>query len=160
VFMMRVWLTVFIGHKYLYENGVLHRDISPGNILIKWWPGSEAGQPGTSGCLIDLDHAKRGKRSPEQVAAQQVEDKLHYLVDVWCSEERVEPEIAHQASVFFAPSGGHRAVIALLTYLEAASKHCLTFKPLNGGSCTLQRLGWQSVRGHCILLCGSDYRHC
>src|SRR5258707_3531084 len=157
--MTRVWLTVFIGHKYLYESGVLHRDISPANILIKWQPGSEASQPGTSGCLIDLDHAKRGKPSSEQVAAQRVEDKLHYLVDVWCSEERVEPETAHQAAVFFAPSDGHKAAIALLAYLEAALAHCLKFRPLDGQPCTPQRLGWQSVCGHCILLCISDYHH-
>ena len=40
-------LTMFVGHKYLYERGVLHRDISPGNILIKWRPGSEADESST-----------------------------------------------------------------------------------------------------------------
>jgi len=69
-----VGLTVFIGHKYLYEGGVLHQDISPGNILMKWQPGSQAGQSSTSGRLIDLDHAKRGKSSSEQEIAQPVDD--------------------------------------------------------------------------------------
>ena len=160
MFMTRVWLTVFIGHKYLYENGVLHRDISPGNILIKWRLESEADQPGTSGCLIDLDHAKKGKPS-EQEIAQPVDDNLNDLVQLWCSMKGIDVDVARQASVFFPLSGNGdgAAAIALLAYLEAASKHCLTFKSLNGQSCTLQRLGWQSVRGHCIPLCGSDDRH-
>lgn len=159
MFMTRVWLNVFIGHKYLYESGVLHRDISPGNILIKWQPGSEASQPGTSGCLIDLDHAKKGKPYSEQDIAQPVDANLNRLVELWCSDKGIDIGIARQATAFFPLSGNGDGVIALLAYLEAASKHCLTFKPLNGQPCTLQRLGWQSVCGHCILLCISDYRH-
>ncbi|TFY81590.1 hypothetical protein EWM64_g2420 [Hericium alpestre] len=38
------------GHKYLYENGVLHRDISLGNILITGLPAPNRG------ILIDLDN--------------------------------------------------------------------------------------------------------
>jgi len=159
--MTRVWLTVFIGHKYLYENGILHRDISAGNILIKWWPGSEAGQPGTSGCLIDLDHAKRGKPSSEQVAAQRVENKLHYLVDVWCSEKRIDMGVAREASVFFpvTDDDDDDNTGSIINYLKAALAHISRFRPLNGQLCTSQHLGWKPVRGHCILLCGSDYRH-
>jgi len=56
---------MFVGHKYLYDRGVLHRDISPGNILIKWQPGYEGDEPSVSGCLIDLDHGKKGKPSSE-----------------------------------------------------------------------------------------------
>ena len=156
----QAWLTVFIGHKYLYENGVLHRDISPGNILIKWQPSCQVGQPGTSGCLIDLDHAKKGKPYSEQDVAQPVDANLNHLVELWCSDKGIDRDVARQATAFFPLSGNGDGAGALLAYLEAALKHCLTFKPLDGQSCTLQRLGWQLVCGHCILLCGSDYRHC
>ena len=158
--MTRVWLTVFIGHKYLYENGILHRDISPGNILIKWLPGSRADQSSTSGCLIDLDHAKKGKLSSEQLAAQPVDDDLGNIVQLWCSMKGVETELARRALVFFPVGGsGSANALPMLTYLEAVLAHTLRFRTLNGQLCTSQHLGWQSVRGHCILLCASDYRH-
>lgn len=53
------------GHKHLYANGVLHRDISPGNILIEWQPGSQLNTTSSKGCLIDLDSAKIGERIPD-----------------------------------------------------------------------------------------------
>ncbi|EIN08098.1 hypothetical protein PUNSTDRAFT_144526 [Punctularia strigosozonata HHB-11173 SS5] len=42
------------GHKDLWFRGVLHRDISPGNILI-----TSQDKTGRVGCLIDLDHGKK-----------------------------------------------------------------------------------------------------
>jgi serine/threonine protein kinase len=54
-------LILILGHKHLYYNGVLHRDVSPGNILIEWRPDCEAGEPSNSGRLIDLDRGKKGK---------------------------------------------------------------------------------------------------
>ena len=53
------------GHKHLYANGVLHRDISPGNILIEWQPGSQLTTTSSMGCLIDLDSAKIGEKIPD-----------------------------------------------------------------------------------------------
>ena len=151
---------MFIGHKYLYERGVLHRDISPGNILIKWRPGSRADQSSTSGCLIDLDHAKRGKPSSEQLTAQPVDDNLGNIVQLWCSMKGVEMDVARQALVFFPVTDDDDDNAGpIIMYLKAALAHISRFRPLNGQLCTPQRLGWQSVRGHCILLCGSDYRH-
>jgi serine/threonine protein kinase len=147
----QAWLTRFIGHRYLYERGVLHRDISPGNILIKWQPGSEADQSSTSGCLIDLDHAKRGKPPSEQVTAQPVDDDLNDLVLLWCSKKGVKTDVARQALVFF-PVGDDDDAIALLAYLKAALAHTLRFRPLNGQLCTPQHLGWQSVQPRCSLL--------
>ena len=142
---------MLLGHKYLYERGVLHRDISPGNILIKWQPGSEADRPSTSGCLIDLDHAKKGKPSSEQVTAQSVDDDLDDLVLLWCSKKRVETDVARQALVFFPMKSDGAGAIASLTYLEAALAHALRFRPLNGQLCTPQHLGWKQVRPHCSL---------
>jgi len=98
-------LTMFVGHKYLYERGVLHRDISPSNILIKWRPGSEADEPSVSGCLIDLDHAKKGKPSSEistpSLGVLALDDALDDIVLLWCSQKKVDTEVAHRASAFF-----------------------------------------------------------
>ena len=44
------------GHRHLYYKGILHRDISSGNILI--CPNGVDVEK-TSGCLIDLDYAKQ-----------------------------------------------------------------------------------------------------
>ena len=143
-------LTVFIGHKYLYERGVLHRDISPGNILIKWRPGSEPGQPSTSGCLIDLDHAKRGKPSLK-MPAQSVDDVL--AVDevalLWCSMKNVETEVARRASAFFpVKDDDDDNTIPTIAYLKAALAHSSRFRHLSGQLCTPQHLRWKSVWLH------------
>ena len=42
------YLTSIPGHQHLYQHGILHRDISPGNILIT---------PDNRGVLIDLDYS-------------------------------------------------------------------------------------------------------
>lgn len=140
-------LIIFIGHQCLYKKGVLHRDISPGNILIKWQPGIEADQPSTSGCLIDLDHAKKGKPSSKQVTARSVDDDLDDLVRLWCSKKRVEMDVARLSLEFF-PMNQNNALPAL-TYLNAALERALTFRPLNQQPCTPQHLRWKPVRQHC-----------
>ena len=53
------------GHKYLYANGVLHRDISPENIIIEWQPGSQITTASSGGYLIDLDRARVGEKIPD-----------------------------------------------------------------------------------------------
>lgn len=45
-------LTIFLGHRNCLRNGILHRDISLGNILIMRKP-----LPGHRGVLIDFDNA-------------------------------------------------------------------------------------------------------
>ncbi|KAF8889478.1 hypothetical protein CPB85DRAFT_1441387 [Mucidula mucida] len=49
------------GHGYVYYNGLLHRDISPGNIVLAWCD-EDVGTTGlgTKGCLIDFDRGKYG----------------------------------------------------------------------------------------------------
>lgn len=50
------------GHEYVYVNGLLHRDISPGNIRLAWCDGDDGTTGlGTKGCLIDFDCCKYGK---------------------------------------------------------------------------------------------------
>lgn len=49
-------LTCLPGHRHLWLDGVLHRDISVGNVLIV----PVESKPGkTRGCLTDFDHAKQ-----------------------------------------------------------------------------------------------------
>lgn len=50
------------GHRFAYVHGVLHRDISAGNLLIAPMGSGASSQPhfqGIRGCLIDFGHAKR-----------------------------------------------------------------------------------------------------
>ena len=144
------WLTRFIGHKYLYERGVLHRDISPGNILIKWRPGCDVDQPSTSGCLIDLDHAKKGKPFSGLVTARPADkDDVDFAL-LWCSMKGVEPDVAHQALTFFP-------AIYAIVYLDAALANALRFRPLNGQLCTRHHLGWKEVRLHRSSFLFADY---
>jgi len=142
-------LTMFVGHKYLYERGVLHRDISPGNILIKWRPGSEADEPSVSGCLIDLDHAKKGEPSSEMstrsLGVQAVDDTLDDVVLLWCSKKKVDMEVARLASAFIPANQGTGPA---LTYFEAVLKHASTFRPTTQPLFTPQQLRWKSLRLH------------
>ncbi|KAJ3538600.1 hypothetical protein NM688_g6494 [Phlebia brevispora] len=48
------------GHKFLYENGILHRDISAGNVLLAVNPT----EPGSEGFITDLDYAAISDDSP------------------------------------------------------------------------------------------------
>jgi serine/threonine protein kinase len=138
-------LTVFVGHKYLYERGVIHRDISPGNILIKWQPGSETDQPSTSGCLIDLDHAKKGKVTQIEVK-NPVPDKMSVRMQnlIYADTEvKVEKEVARLLLEFFSKN---QTLGPALTYFHAAFEHASKFRPFTEQLCTPQHLGWNSVR--------------
>jgi len=143
MFVMNAGLTSVIGHKYLYERGVLHRDISPGNILIKWRPGSEADQPSTSGCLIDLDHAKKGKPSSDMFAQSNAAPDDIDVVLLWCSKRKVEAKTAHRALVFFQME--KESTPQVLTYLNAALRHASKFRPFTEQLCTPQHLRWKPV---------------
>ena len=154
-------LTMFIGHKYLYKNGVLHRDISPGNILIKWRPGSET----TSGCLIDLDHAKRGKLVQDEVKSfvddkmiSRVQAAIHAVADV-----EVEREVARLSLRFYpmksqdgnptatrvrAQNSGVAAIVHAY-YGVAAIVHASKFRPFTERLCTPEHLRWKPVSSLC-----------
>ena len=135
-------LITFIGHKHLYFNGVLHRDISPGNILINWCPGSDADKPSTSGRLIDLDHAKKGKQSPGQVTVQPDNDDVNEVLAF--IRRRVETDVARQALQFFPVTEDNTTPTN--AYITAARMHASKFRGLTKEEiCTLQRLRWKRV---------------
>ena len=141
-------MIVFIGHKHLYTNGVLHRDVSPGNILIEWCPGSEADKPSISGRLIDLDRGKRGKLS-EGNANAPVNDDLDPVVLHWCSLRNVDTQVARQA-IEFIPVLEDESGPAIM-YISSAVQHALKFRYLMEGQiCTPQDLRWKQVLSyHC-----------
>ena len=126
------------GHRYLYANGVLHRDISPGNIIIEWCPDSDLDKPSTCGRLIDLDHAKQGMSCSEQKSIYPVAESLDPLVDHWCSMNKVNKEVARQASHFFDKA------IPAMAYMEAAMSGVRPL--LSDQICTSDHLGWREVR--------------
>lgn len=50
-------MTFSLGHQFLCQQGILHRDISPGNILLA---GDAAAEPGGQGFIADLEYAQVG----------------------------------------------------------------------------------------------------
>ncbi|KAF8889477.1 hypothetical protein CPB85DRAFT_275757 [Mucidula mucida] len=91
-----------VGHEYVYYNGLLHQDISPGNIILAWCD-EDVGTTGlgTKGCLIDFDRGKYGKANETEAPAKfppldrdsakrkaslfhevmAVEDMMHTIID-------------------------------------------------------------------------------
>ncbi|KAJ2935648.1 hypothetical protein H1R20_g1446, partial [Candolleomyces eurysporus] len=63
--LLTVYLDVLQAYEHLYNNGLCHRDISPGNIMITFDEASNT----VGGWLIDLDHAKYQENyKPETIA--------------------------------------------------------------------------------------------
>jgi serine/threonine protein kinase len=165
-----------IGHKYLYSNGVLHRDVSPGNILIEWHPGSEANKPSISGRLIDLDRGKRGKsfsssRATAALADDDDSDDSDSDDDVSDYRGKSFPSPSQPKAVADEDVNAVRYASAAINswrletdvarqaleflhernsatnYITAAVEHALKFKHLTEGNiCTLHNLQWKQVR--------------
>ncbi|KAI0329144.1 hypothetical protein GY45DRAFT_1418167 [Cubamyces sp. BRFM 1775] len=80
-------LSQFIrGHRFAYKHGVVHRDISPANLLIALTgddipPSSRFDPYDVRGCLIDFDHAKRTQTVEERKVAFDA-DEVHRLTDL------------------------------------------------------------------------------
>ncbi|KAF8882638.1 hypothetical protein CPB85DRAFT_1339333, partial [Mucidula mucida] len=70
-----VFLNGVQGHEHLCNNGLLHRDISAGNVIIARCPDKGATTSfGTKGCLIDLDRSKLGARHTRTLPPAQTQD--------------------------------------------------------------------------------------
>ena len=52
---VRIIISLVLGHQWLFQQGVLHRDISAGNILLSANPHPKSGE---EGFITDLDLAK------------------------------------------------------------------------------------------------------
>jgi len=124
--------------------GVLHRDISPGNILIKWRPGSEPDQPSMSGCVIDLDHAKKGNLAHDEVKAPIVDKTINRVHNAIVDVE-VEREVARLLLEFYPVN---RFSGQAIPYIEAALAHASSFRSFTEQPCTPQHLRWKSVWLH------------
>ncbi|KDR74425.1 hypothetical protein GALMADRAFT_584049 [Galerina marginata CBS 339.88] len=164
------------GHKHLYENGVLHRDISPGNIIIGWHPGHEITDADSRGCLIDLDHAKEGQKQVVDVILPSAKEVINsdYGDN---SDGGNSPEILHQTMVLFVGRNVRNSALrreikdaelfhpehlpatiyeqarlimsqgAASAYVKAALLHALKFRHLvPGNTCSEDVLGWHQVR--------------
>ncbi|KAF9031218.1 hypothetical protein BDZ89DRAFT_1037587 [Hymenopellis radicata] len=117
--LLSVFLNGVQGHAYLYENGLLHRDISAGNVIIAWWPDDGAGTLRTRGCLIDFDRSKMGNRNPKTLPQTQYPDVISSAYDVLGAEYQ--------------------------NYTIAAIKYSLAFPPAKENyTITTDRLGWRT----------------
>ncbi|KAJ8487185.1 hypothetical protein ONZ51_g4349 [Trametes cubensis] len=96
------------GHRFAYKHGVVHRDISPANLLIALTgdditPSSRSDPYDVRGCLIDFDHAKRTRTVEERKVAFDADEArrltkmsvYHTCSEDW--EERVTDEVVHRA---------------------------------------------------------------
>ncbi|KAF9031202.1 hypothetical protein BDZ89DRAFT_1111886 [Hymenopellis radicata] len=148
--LLSVFLNGVQGHAYLYENGLLHRDISAGNVIIAWWPDEGAGTLRSRGCLIDFDRSKMGNRNPKTLphirirnplTEEQIANRL-FMVSDFLSEEvplpvSVKPEVIPPA---------HDVTRDHHNYTIAAIKYSLAFPPAQENyTITTDRLGWRMV---------------
>ena len=87
----------------MYEKGILHRDISSGNILIC---DDDMGDTKDAGMLIDLDHAKySANRRPVPSFQGAITDQRR---ESWYREEpkvNLEPDVVSRAVQIFEKPG-------------------------------------------------------
>ncbi|KAJ8453859.1 hypothetical protein ONZ51_g13362 [Trametes cubensis] len=89
------------GHRFAYEHGVVHRDISTGNLLIALKghhipPSSRSDSQVVQGCLIDFDHAKRTQTVEERKVIYDA-DKIRRLTNLKLHHANIE-ELAEQVT--------------------------------------------------------------
>ncbi|KAF8895784.1 hypothetical protein CPB85DRAFT_211175 [Mucidula mucida] len=147
-----VFLNGVQGHEHLCINGLLHRDISAGNVIIARCPDKGATTPfGTKGCLIDLDRSKLGARNPrtlpqiqsrKSITQAQIDNRLFTVSDAFFSDD-VPLSVSAQAEVI---SSAHAVTRDHDSYTTAAIRHYLAFSPPQKTYIvTTDQLGWHAV---------------
>lgn len=125
------------------ENGIVHRDISVGNLLIVHR--EDDGE--TEGHLIDLDHAKYTNAKAR--IKQYVADNLTPQAEMLCPSLGVDGDVTSKA---IAAVGTDRAC----DYIQAAL-HFHNLPTMEGGRYTVEDLEWtDNVRSHhsCVIFSG------
>jgi serine/threonine protein kinase len=101
-------------HRFLYYRGILHRDVSLGNILI--CPNG-ADVEMTTGCLIDLDHAKIDLKYVDKEKIVSGPEPLTAKLDERIRKAR--PAMSSMIQDDFHPAGiDEEALFALLIQFE------------------------------------------
>ena len=164
-----LFLTLYAGHRDLYIKGVLHRDISPGNLIIECPQTvfAESSPDCLSACLsacrgrvIDLDRAKRGKpkgstqRSSASGRKELADEDIHVferpillVVDAMmrAADLPAVPEgFEIQGDVIRSMDVG--LGVPDQPYGVDAVVHALRFNDALGRVCSLETLSWRQVR--------------
>ena len=88
--LLKVFLRV--GHKFIYILcWVLHGDVSSGNILISVPLSYDPERDPTTGCLIDLDHARKapGTLTIYKPQSQEVPSPIKQMISVYSVDEKI-----------------------------------------------------------------------
>ncbi|KAH9885620.1 hypothetical protein C8Q73DRAFT_300552 [Cubamyces lactineus] len=148
------------GHRFAYEHGVVHRDISAGNLLIALRghdipPSAHSEPQDVRGCLIDFDHAKR-TRTVEERTIQYVVEDVRQLIDMDVFRvntkelaEQVTDEVVSRAVHLVKhhypnESRPYMITIDAVWYIEAALEYYKLSgrAPPPGNVYTPEALGW------------------
>ncbi|KAH9885619.1 hypothetical protein C8Q73DRAFT_659679 [Cubamyces lactineus] len=148
------------GHRFAYEHGVVHRDISAGNLLIALRghdisPSAHSGPQDVRGCLIDFDHAKRTRTVEERKITYDADEirrltnmKLyHDYTEEWA--EQVTDEVVSRAvhlvkHHYPKESRPNKITQDAVWYIEAALEYYKLSgrAPPPGNVYTPEALGW------------------
>lgn len=123
-------LTYDTGHKYLVENGVLHRDISAGNVLLSSNP-----VPGGEGFLTDLDLAFIAKESPLFVVNDVSHQASHPVSDRTTGANQPDMRVHDKHQVWVDRSFKHDAHITVSRFMLSQGNLALTsYLPIGNGA--------------------------
>ena len=136
-----IQLKAIIDHEKLYFSGVLHRDISIGNIIIFPKGNGSGGEDEDGGMLIDFDHAKRayqnwnlvihGPPSGEQCA--ELEEHFESTI-------KFDREVLEHAWQYHGKMNITKRFLKRLHYLEYGYREDQDNLP----TITMNQLGWET----------------
>ncbi|KAF8882647.1 hypothetical protein CPB85DRAFT_1442579 [Mucidula mucida] len=152
-----VFLNGVQGHEHLCNNGLLHRDISAGNVIIARCPDKGATTPfGTKGCLIDLDRSKLGARKTRTLPPAQTQDdpipeaeiaSFSPPITSYFRRRKNLPKLSLSLQPEVISSAYDVLGADYYSYTIAAIEYSLAFPPAQEDHIiTTERLGWHSVQ--------------